>query len=435
MFNKLFLSTICIFIFNCSLAQKDKTISVGHVDSIQSKILNQKREILVHVPSGASASDSFPVLFVFDGDALFIKTVGILSHLSSDYGNHKCPPMIVVGIRHINRMKDLYPVLNDKNPFENDKFADFLEKELIPYIDSNYPSKPFRVLAGHSIGGLRVANTAVYHSKSFQAYIALDPSLGHDMNKWSYRTDSLLKKVNYSNQFMFVAMAQTMPVLTDTSIIYQDSSGDARHMRAIMRYCYGYEKYKIQGIDFNWKYYSDETHSGVTFLGLYDGLVSVFSWYEFKESKQLFDSSLSIEQAKQLLKEHYVKMSQKLGYPCFPSEQYLNFIVDNFWGKQMIEKATAFAELNCHLYPDSESAINYLGYLRIEQNKLTEALFLFESNVKLHPESSNAWDSYGECLLLLGKKQEAILAYEKAIELNPKNNNSINMLKKIKSND
>lgn len=80
-------------------------------------------------------------------------------------------------------------------------------------------------------------------------------------------------------------------------------------------------------------------------------------------------------------------------------------------------------------------AINYLGYLSIEKNKLNEALAFFESNVKLHPTSTNSWDSYGECLMLLEKRQEAIRAYEKAIELNPKNNNAINMLKKIKAND
>lgn len=429
---KNFLLIFISLIFHQSVfAQKDSLVTIGHIDVIQSKILNQPREILVHVPPMDSKTDSFPLMIIFDGDALFTKTIGIVDHLSSDYGNNKCPKMIVVGIRHPNRMKDLFPVINESNPFENDKFADFLEKELIPHLDQNYPTKPFRLLVGHSVGGLRVANTAVSNSNIFNAYIALDPSLGHDLNKWSFRTDSIIRKVNFSNKAMFVAMAQTMPVLTDTAIINKDSSGDARHMRAIMRFCNGFRQYDIQGMDFNWKYYTNERHAGVTFLGLYDGLQSIFTWYEFKETQQLYDTTLSVAGAVAILENHYKLISKKMEYTVLPPESFLNNIVDNFWRRNQIEKAAAVAELNYKNYPNSESAINYLGYLRIEQKRLLEALVLFEKNTKNNPLSSNAWDSYGECLTLLNRKEDAIKAYKKASELNPKNKNAINMLKKI----
>src|SRR5690606_7636667 len=118
-------------------------ITIGHVDKIRSEILDQERDIMVHVPPIISKTDSFPVMIVFDGDALFTKTIGIVNHLSSDYGNNKCPKMIVVGIRHPDRMKDLFPVVDEDNPFEQDKFADFLDKELIPYLDQKYPVTSF----------------------------------------------------------------------------------------------------------------------------------------------------------------------------------------------------------------------------------------------------------------------------------------------------
>ena len=60
------------------LAQRDSLINIGHVDVIQSKILNEKREIMVHVPPNISKTYSFPVMIVFDGDALFTKTIGII---------------------------------------------------------------------------------------------------------------------------------------------------------------------------------------------------------------------------------------------------------------------------------------------------------------------------------------------------------------------
>ncbi|MCB9252196.1 MAG: tetratricopeptide repeat protein [Flavobacteriales bacterium] len=421
----------CLIFHLTSFAQDNSSITIGHVDVIQSKILSQKREIIIHVPPITSQKDSFPLMIVFDGDALFTKTIGIVDHLSSDYGNNKCPKMIVVGIRHPNRMKDLFPGFNEDNPFENDKFADFLDKELIPYLDRNYPTKPFRLLVGHSVGGLRVAHSAVYNSSTFNAYIALDPSLGHDLNKWSFRTDSMIRKVNFSDKSMFVAMAQTMPVLTDTAIINKDNSGEARHMRAIMRFCNAFKLKNIQGMDFSWKYYPNERHAGVTFLGLYDGLQSIFAWYEFTNAQQLYDTALSASGAMAILEDHFKLVSRKMGYMFMPPESFLKGIVDNFWRKDQIEKAAAVAELNYKNNPKSESAINYLGYLRIEQKRLQDALVLFEKNTQNNPLSSNAWDSYGECLSLMNRMKEAINAYKKAIELDPNNRNAINMLKKI----
>jgi len=415
--------------------QRDSLINIGHVDIIQSKILNEKREIMVHVPPNRSLSDSFPVMIVFDGDALFTKTIGIVDHLSSDYGNNKCPKMIVVGIRHPNRMKDLFPVFNEDNLFKNDKFAEFIEKELIPHLDQKYPTTTFRLLVGHSVGGLRVANFAVYNSNAFHAYIALDPSLGHDLNKWSNRADSVIKEAKYSNKSMFVAMAQTMPVLTDTSIINKDDSGEARHMRAIMRFCYGFQHYSIDGMDFNWNYYPKESHAGVTFLGLYDGLNSIFSWYEFKESQQLNDTTISAQKAVAILENHFQLISKKMGYTILPPESRVNNIIDNFWRRNRIDKAAAFAEINCKNYPNSESATNYLGYLRIEQKMLEEALVLFEKNTKDYPLSLNAWDSYGECLKMMGRKKEAIKAYKKVLDFNPNNKNAANMIKEMNAND
>lgn len=431
MIKNFILLTFTLMFYQPVFCQRDSLINIGHVDVIQSKILNEKREIMVHVPPNSSESDSFPVMIVFDGDALFTKTIGIINHLSSDYGNNKCPKMIVVGIRHPDRMKDLFPVFNEDNLFENDKFADFLENELIPYLDQKYPTTSFRLLVGHSLGGLRVANFVVYNPNAFNAYIALDPSLGHDLNKWSFRADSVIQGVKYSNKAMFVAMAQTMPVLTDTAIINKDNSGEARHMRAIMRFCNGFKNYNIQGMDFNWNYYPNERHAGVTFLGLYDGLQSIFTWYEFKDAQQLYDTALSAASAIAILEDHYQLISKKMGYTVLPTESFLNNTVDNFWRKNQIEKAAAFAELNYKNYPNSESAINYLGYLRIEQKRLQEALFLFEKNTKNNPLSSNAWDSYGECLILLNREKDAINVYKKAIELDPNNRNAINMLKKI----
>ena len=70
--------------------------------------------------------------------------------------------MIVVGIPNTNRGRDLTPTEVDIDFFTGDSiqyvsgggniFLDFIEKELIPYIDETYPTTPYRTFVGHSFG-------------------------------------------------------------------------------------------------------------------------------------------------------------------------------------------------------------------------------------------------------------------------------------------
>jgi len=475
------LTFLLILLTQHLFGQKDQLFSIGKNDKVFSTIYNRNREIIVHVPVGDNLnvkSETYPVLFLLDGESLFTKTVGILDHLSSAYGGEKCPKMIIVGIKHPNRMKDLLPVISKDNPENNDKFTEFLEKELIPYIDKNYPTQPYRLLVGHSLGGLRAANTLMYHPGIFNSYIALDPSMGHDMNVWSFKTDEMLKKISFQNKSLFVAMAQTMPKGIDTSAIQKDTSGAARHMRAIMRFCNGINNYNVKGLNFNWKYYPNEAHSGVTFLGLYDGLNSIFSWYPTTDYKRISDPSVSAKAAVEIVTKNFEEISKNMGYKVLPGEASIIGITDYLSGKGMNDKAIAFAELNVKNYPGSayakyylrelqlakkkalsellattsakeicalciresrkespdynisENGINVLGYQLFEEKKLEDALLIFKMNTEFYPEAGNTWDSYGECLMAMGNESEGLLAYKKAFEINPKNKYAEEIIRK-----
>ena len=93
------------------------------------------------------------------------------------------PEMIVVGITNTNRDKDLKPTITnldgvvDLNSGGGGNFMNFIENELIPHIDSIYPTAPYRIFSGHSLGGLTVINTLLNNTQLFNAYIAIDPSL------------------------------------------------------------------------------------------------------------------------------------------------------------------------------------------------------------------------------------------------------------------
>ena len=71
--------------------------------------------------------------------------------MSSLIGNTICPPMIVVGILNTNRPRDLTPTKDTTNKNLKDAgggklFLSFIEKELIPYIDSAYSASSYRIV-------------------------------------------------------------------------------------------------------------------------------------------------------------------------------------------------------------------------------------------------------------------------------------------------
>jgi hypothetical protein len=474
--------TLILLIFSTTLfGQTNGEICIGKKDSLYSNILKENREIIVYVPQNENPyiqTDKYPVLYLLDGDILFTKTIGMLDHLSSDYGSERCPKMIVVGIINSNRFKDLLPITSKDKQDSIDDFTKFMEKELIPYIDKKYPTQQYRTLLGHSLGGLRSANTLVYQSQVFNSYIALDPSLGHDMNVWSDKTHNLMKSKTFNNKSLYLAMAQTMPKSMDTSAIQKDTTGWSRHMRSIMRFANDINTNKNKGLNFNWKYYPNLTHGEVTFEGAYDGLKSIFSWYYNEDINKIYDNATSVNSVVEIITKKYDIISSNMGLQVLPPEGSIMKIIDVLLSKGMKEKAVAFADLNVKNYPQSElaayyknyalwgdkkpladlltqksakevsklcltesklksptyniseTAINELAYQLLQEKKLQDALVFFLINTELYPKSSNVYDGYGECLLALGKEKEGLAAYKKSLDLNPNNSNADSVLKK-----
>ena len=163
------------FWVSCTSVKKisvDNRIVIGTIDSLYSNILNEERKIWIYTPATPNlfARQSFPVVYLLDGDAHFYSVMGLIQQLSEVNMNMVLPQMILVGITNTNRTRDLTPS-RDSIEYEasggGEQFTSFLKNELIPYIDSNYPTAPYRLLIGHSDGGLFCVNTLLNHTKMF----------------------------------------------------------------------------------------------------------------------------------------------------------------------------------------------------------------------------------------------------------------------------
>lgn len=230
-----------IALLNHGKAQTDNRIIIGKIDSIQSTILNEKRKIWIYVPGGGSldiySKQRYPVVYLLDGDGHFSSVVGMMQQLSTVNGNMICPEMIVIGITNTDRTRDLTPTHIDIDPPYMDsasaktsgggeKFISFIEKELMPYIESNYPTEPYKMLIGHSFGGLTVMQTFVHHTNLFNSFICIDPSMWWDKQNLLKESKKFLINNKFQGTSLFLGIANTMPEGMNINKVSNDTSAD-----------------------------------------------------------------------------------------------------------------------------------------------------------------------------------------------------------------
>ncbi len=390
-----FVGILLAFYFHAN-AQTNNKIVLGTIDSVYSNTLHEQRKIWVYVPeednSGTFLKQKYPVVYLLDGDAHFYSVVGLIQQLSSVNGNTICPKMIVVGIPNTDRTRDLTPTHVDVDPPYMDSagskssgggehFISFIEKELVPHIDSLYPTTPYKMLIGHSFGGLTVINTLIHHAHLFNSYVAIDPSMWWDKQKLLKEAKQDLAAKKYDGISLFLGIANTMEKGMDTLHVKKDTSSMTRHIRSILALSSYLNSNKKNGLKFNYKYYKDDNHGSVPLITEYDAMHFIFDFYNFQLNfKDFFDGKLELDHA---LSEHYKKVSEHMGYTINPPEDF----------------------------------VNSMGYLAIQQKHFDKAEALFKMNVANYPESFNTYDSMGDLYQAKGDIEKAAENYKKALSI------------------
>lgn len=157
-----------------------KNVIVAEAIQFTSAILGEDREVLIAVPEGYADSDaSYPVLYVLDGRQNLPHVLGSADVLTRTGG---MPPTIIIGITGANRDRDYSTSTVDSIPTSGGgaKFLSFIEEELIPFVDQNYRTVPFKAFEGHSLGGALATHALMSNTNLFDAYIIMSPALWWD---------------------------------------------------------------------------------------------------------------------------------------------------------------------------------------------------------------------------------------------------------------
>jgi predicted alpha/beta superfamily hydrolase len=96
--------------------------------------------------------------------------------------NYLMPETIIAAIENVDRERDstiTKLMTKHENTMGGGKnFLDFIEKELISYVDKNYRIAPYITLVRHSLVGHLTLNSYMDKNSTFDASLSINPSIG-----------------------------------------------------------------------------------------------------------------------------------------------------------------------------------------------------------------------------------------------------------------
>ena len=307
---------------------KGEPIVIGTRTSFTSSILHEKRPVWIHVPDNyAQATKArYPVIYVLDGDDHFTEVTGIVHRLSA---NSRMPDAIIVALPNTkDRTHDLTPpVVHDSTPFPlfegsadsmrigsptrgaAGALRSFITTELAPWVDAHYRTVAYRVLIGHSLGGLFVLDALVYDPQSFRAYVALSPSLWWGDGEYLKRIEDQIPRASLAGRVLYMT--------TGGRELKTQMIDPAQDLATFLG------RSSPAGFQSWFKVEPGEVHDSNPHRSTYDALETIFAGWEPPDSAlpALYAHGDSLP-----LASHYVALSRRFGFDVpLPTDMFNGF--------------------------------------------------------------------------------------------------------------
>ena len=341
---------------------KTEKIIAGEKIKLHSKLLNEDRNIIVRLPENYHNSEQgYPVLYLLDGEFFFLQASSAVQYLSelAYIRNQPIPEMIIVAVVNVDRNRDYTPTYSPKQDGglefptsgQAEKFLKFLKLELFPFVESNYRTEPYRILAGWSLGGLFTVYTFLEHPDDFSAYLAISPSLWWDGDLYVNKTKKLIK----NDKIRRKRIAVTVGSLEGGDIGRSVRNG----FIPLMTDQYGSKDF-FKTIEI-----PNEDHNYGPYKALYEGLKLIYSDWQIPDS--LFVGGINS------IKAFYKDLSEKYGYAINIPESAYSGLVNYIYNQISTEAAVETAKLYVRAYPKSSYAYYRLGLFGYLSGKLEMA--------------------------------------------------------------
>ncbi len=351
--------------------------SLGKQTTLKSSFLSENVKLIIYLPENYHKSDKkYSVFYLLDGGFFINQAASAVQFLSNCpyISQSLIPEFIIIGIESSDRNRDFTPThmpIYEDMEFPTsggaNTFYNFLKKELMPFVEKEYRTKPHRVLAGWSLGGLFTIHTYLTHSDDFSAYLAISPSLWWDNQIVVKQTESLITAQKLPDKKLIVTLGSLergdMPKSVKDSFLPLMINASCKNTQ--FRYI------EIQ----------NEGHNTTPFLGLYEGLKSLYYNWSFPQDI-LNNNSDSAD-------TYSLKLAKECGYTGNDTDESYDFLIKLAVLQGKYDESLKIAKYLTKKYPKSSYALFNLGimYYRIED--LESAISCFQKAIQTEEASSD----------------------------------------------
>jgi predicted alpha/beta superfamily hydrolase len=356
--------------------QTPEPVIIGEKFQIESKVLAETRTYVIHTPASyKNGKEAYPVLVLQDAEGHFAHTASAVDLLS---GNGRIPPMIVVGINNTDRTRDMTPSKPGTGfggtPWVGsaggaDKFLAFIADELLPTIDRNYRTRPYRVLIGHSLGGLFAVYALMNRPEVFKGYLIISPSLWWD--------DQVLVK---AAQPYFAAHKDLRADLYMT----MGNEGEAM-LGGAWRLCAVLEESKLTDLRWQFKRSPEEDHGTIPYMSTYEGLQAIFAGYRIADPIELFEQG-----GLPAFERDYAEVSKRLGYTVEVPTRVYGGMIFELSNRERFAEAEEIGKKMLEFDPKNTWALSALAQVAAKQNDDVRAIRYLTRVLQLYPGNSQA---------------------------------------------
>ena len=351
-------------------------VVVGKVTHIRSNVLNEERTLFISKPAGyEDGADRFPVLYLLDGETHFRYTSGIVEFLAA---NDRIPEMLVVAIASgsfAQRTRDLTPLSSAEidNRFRPsnggaDAFLSFLAGELVPFVEKTYRTRPYRVLVGHSLGGLFAIHALAANRKFFNAYVAIDPSLSWNDGAVVAEAGSFFSRTKELQAHLY---------FTASNEGGKVPSG-VRRLAAIL------DEKAPAGFRWNFEWMKQENHGSIPLPSIHKGLDTIFDGWHLTDPLELFDKG-GIE----AIHRHFRDGGRRYGYDRTTSPFTVSMVVAGLMRMGRLEEASEVLLHDLKAYPPPWNQLDALALRYSDRGNIELALHYYRLSLKENPH--NEW--------------------------------------------
>jgi predicted alpha/beta superfamily hydrolase len=338
-------------------------IVIGEQFELHSQATGETRSYFVHRPSDYDLSSArYPLMIVLDGEGDFLHA-STTANLLADAG--LIPSMLVVGIPNTDRNRDLIP-FTPRSGTEN--FLKFITTELIPKLDQDFRTLPYRILVAHSNGGLFGLYSLMKAPGEFKGYILASPAFNDQDGELLGGVPPFLEQHKDLAASIYLSTAnETGQLLSGNwqlSAYLQNQTARDPHW------------------SFAFRRYPEETHGTIPLRTVYDGLQFIFDGWSVPDSFVLYEQG-----GMAAIEKHYAALSSRFGFPVAVPEGVLLAPAFQLYRQKRVGEAEQVILRTLELHPDYVNALLTAGRLYFDKGDKAKATQYLTKALLLAPTS------------------------------------------------